>query len=114
MGKKVSGILRQALIVLLALGVLGTLVPTVQAMPSDAGYVADSDDCCNPPLARICEQKSPVAGEQALTPSFAAVIAEPDGRSRTLAPRQGAAPSALPVAHAAGPPAYLRYHRFLL
>lgn len=106
--------LRRALIVLLALGVLGTLAPMVQAMPSDAGYASIGDDCCNPPLLRVCEQKSPFAGEQALTPAFAAVIADPDGWERMLPPPQEAALPDLPIAHAAGPPAYLRYHRFLL
>lgn len=107
------------MMVLLALGLLGTLAPAFAAV--DASGAAD---CCSPaaacqagmdacPMQQVCSQTSSLAGADAQTPFFPAVIAEPGWRERILPlPRTAVALPAPPAL--AGPPTYLRFQRFLL
>jgi hypothetical protein len=109
------------MIVLLALGLFGALVPA--AMAFEAGYAAA--DCCSPTpssfdapgfactVQQACQPTSPLGRKEAQTPAFSAVIGEPCWRERILPPPQSAAAPAAPL-ELAGPPAYLRFHRFLL
>lgn len=109
--------------VLLALGVLAALAPA--AVASEPGHPASAADCCGPTppscdgpgfscsLQQACQQTSPLAPEAAQTPASTVVIGEPGWRERILPPPESA--TAPPAALAfAGPPAYLRFHRFLL
>lgn len=115
--------LRRAMTLLLAFGLLGVLAPA--AMAFEPGHPASAADCCGPTppscdgpgfscsLQQVCQQtSSPVPGD-AQTAVFTTVIGEPGWRERILPPPESAAapPAALALA---GPPAYLRFHRFLL
>lgn len=116
---RMLGVLRRAIVVLLALGLLGALAPAAMAFHLSAGT-----DCCNTTTAscdgpgaacsvQVCQQPSPLARETAQSPAFTAAISEPGWRERFLPPPASwtAPPAAFPIA---GPPAYLRFHRFLL
>lgn len=107
------------MLVLLALGLLGALAPAAMAFHSSA-----EADCCSSTSAscdrlgaacavQVCEQTSPLVREGAQTPVFTAVISEPGWRQPVLPSPESwsAPPGALPFA---GPPAYLRFYRFLL
>jgi hypothetical protein len=116
------GMLRRAMMVLLALGLLSALAPA--AMAFEGGYPAGAADCCSPTstscdgpsvacTVQVCQQTSPLAREDAQTPTFTAVIGEPGWRERILPPPESVAASPAVLA-LGGPPAYLRFHRFLL
>lgn len=110
------------MIALLAFGLLGALVP---ALAFAAAHSTVAADCCTPPtvscdgpavacpVQQVCQQSSPLAGEDAQTPPFTPVIGEASWRERLLPPPESVAarPAALALG---GPPAYLRFHRFLL
>ena len=97
---------------LLALAFLGALAPAVPVLAMDAA-VAAGDDCCSAPLQQICQQSSSFATDHLQTAPLVGVVVEAAWRERILPlPEKAAAPTA-PLAHA-DPPAYLRFHRFLL
>lgn len=108
--------LRRMMVALLALTVLGALAPAAPALALAAKLAAPAS--CDQPGAAcaqqpVCQPDSAPAGEHAQTPPFAGAAAEADSRERVLPlPERAVAPGAS-IAQA-GPPAYLRFHRFLL
>lgn len=116
--RQVLGVLRRAMFVLLAFGLLGALAPAAMAFDLSGGAdcCSSTSVSCDGPGAcsvQVCQQPSPLTREVAQTPVFTAVISEPGWRERLLPPPTSwtAPPAAFPIA---GPPAYLRFHRFLL
>lgn len=109
---QVLGVLRRAMLALLALGLLGALAPSAIALALPG---ATSTACEGPGAAcsmQDCQQPSPLARDVARTPGSTAVISE-GWRERVLpSPETWTAwPAAPPIA---GPPAYLRFQRLLL
>lgn len=103
-------VLRGAMRVLFPLALLGALAPA--AMAYEAGTAEDIADCCNP-APPACDAPGIACPDNAQTSTFTAAIAEPGWRERRLTqPESSAAPP--PVPAFAGPPAYLRFQRFLL
>lgn len=108
--------LQRMMVALLALAALGALAPAAPALALAAKLAAPAS--CDRPGAAcaqqpMCKPVSALGAEHALTPAFSAAIAEPDWRERALPlTRRALAPDAF--AAQSGPPAYLRFHRFLL
>ena len=116
---RMLGMLRRAMFALLTLGLLGAFAPAAMALDLSGGAdccSSTSVSCDGPGAAcsvQVCQQPSPLAREVALTSAFTAVISEPGWRERVLpSPQSWTAPPAAPPI--AGPPAYLRFQRFLL
>lgn len=106
---------------LLALTMLLALAP---ALGVTAEVMAPGQDCCTvaPPSCdgpdaacppQLCQAGSLAAVEYAQAPGFAVAIPEAHWRERVVTPPELAVKPGLPVAQP-GPPAYLRFHRFLL
>jgi hypothetical protein len=121
--EQVSSALRRVAAALLALTVLSALEPPAQALAVTAESAAR--DCCIVPPAscdgpgaacpqqQLCKADSSAAGEYAQTPGFTAAIPETQWRKRAVTLPELAVKPGLAVAQS-GPPAYLRFHRFLL
>jgi hypothetical protein len=121
--QQVSSALRRMTAALLALAVLWALVAPEPALAVTAESAA-SDCCIVPPLPchgsgaaclqqQLCKADSPAAVEHAQTPGFTAVIPDTPWRKRVVMLPEIALYPGLPAAQS-GPPAYLRFHRFLL
>lgn len=120
-----TGMYKGVKVLLLALALLVGLASTAPALSFGADRApAVSGDCWTPPppscegpgaacaMQRACQPGFPSAAEQAQTSLFTAV-ADQGRREPVLPPVPGTALSAAAEPHA-GPPAYLRFHRFLL
>lgn len=117
-------VLRRMAVALLALTVLWALAPAASALALAAEIGAGAQDCCIVPppscdgpgaacAQQLCKADSPAAVEYAQTPGFTAAIPETHWRERVVTLPELAVGPGLPVAQS-GPPAYLRFHRFLL
>jgi hypothetical protein len=115
-------VLRRMTVALLALTVLWALAPAASAFALTAETGAQ--DCCIVPppscdgpgaacAQQLCKADSPAAADYAQTPGFTAATPETHWRGRVVTLPELAAKPGLPVAQS-GPPAYLRFHRFLL
>jgi len=113
-------VLRRMTVALLALTVLWALAPAAFALTAETGAqaccIVPPPSCDGPGAAcaqQLCKADSPAAVEYAQTPGFTAAIPETHWRERVVTLPELAAKPGLPVAQS-GPPAYLRFHRFLL
>jgi hypothetical protein len=122
--EQVFSVLRRMTVALLALTVLWALAPAASALASTNENVAGAQDCCTVPLPscdgpgaacaqHLCKADSSAAAEYAQTPGFTAAIPDTHWRERVVTLPEIALGPGLPVAPS-GPPAYLRFHRFLL
>jgi uncharacterized membrane protein len=122
--EQVSSVLRGMTAALLALMVLFALAPAAPALALAAENGAGVEDCCIVPppscdgpgaacAQQLCKADSLAAVEYAQTPGFTAAIPETHWRERVVTLPEPVAKPGLPVAQS-GPPAYLRFHRFLL
>lgn len=120
--EQVSSVLRGMTAALLALTVLWALAPAASALVLTAETRAQ--DCCIVPppscdgpgaacAQQLCKADSPAAAGYAQTPGFTAATPEAHWRGRVVTLPELAVKPGLPVAQS-GPPAYLRFHRFLL
>jgi hypothetical protein len=116
-------VLRRMTVALLALTVLWALAPAVSALALTAE--TEAQDCCMVPppscdgpsaacaQQQLCKAGSLAAVEYVQTPGFTAAIPETQWRERVVTLPELVVGPGLPVAQS-GPPAYLRFHRFLL
>jgi hypothetical protein len=120
--EQVSSVLQRMTVALLALTVLLALAPTPSALALTAETGAQ--DCCIVPppscdgpgaacAQQLCKADSSAAAEYAQTPGFTAATSDAHWRKRVVTLPELAVKPGLPVAQS-GPPAYLRFHRFLL
>jgi len=110
LGEQVFRVLRRTAVALLALAVLWALAPAASALALMAETGAQV--CCTVPPPS-CDRLGAAAGEHAQTPGFTAAAAETRWRERVPALPELAVEPGLPDPQS-GPPAYLRFHRFLL
>ena len=109
----VSSMLRRAMAGLLALGLLGALSPVAPELAFAAAQADAAHECCAPPAAFCKGPATSAVLAHAQTAPATGAVAGGDWRDR-LAPLAGAsALRRVPLAPS-GPPAYLRFHRFLL
>lgn len=122
--EQVSSVLRGMIAALLALMVVFALAPAAPALALAAEDGAGVQDCCIVPppscdgpgaacAQQLCKADSPAAAGYAQTPGFTAATPEAHWRGRVVTLPELAVKPGLPVAQS-GPPAYLRFHRFLL
>lgn len=98
---------------LLALSLLGALAPAAPAFAFTAAQANAAPDCCAP-AAVFCKGPGPSAAlAHAQTAPVAGAVADGDRRDR-LAPFARASALQRVALAPSGPPAYLRFHRFLL
>lgn len=108
-----SSTLRRAMTVLLALSLLGALAPVAPAFAFTAAQANAAPDCCAP-AAVFCKGPDPSAAlEHAQTSPVGSAIADGERRD-CLAPFAEASALQRVALAPSGPPAYLRFHRFLL
>jgi len=120
-----AGMYKGVKVLFLALALLVGLASTAPAFAFGADHAsAVSGDCCIPPppscggpgatcaLQQACQPGFASAAEQAQIPLFTAA-ADQGRREPVLPPVPRTAVSAAAEPHA-GPPSYLRFHRFLL
>jgi hypothetical protein len=120
--EQMSSVLRRLTVALLALTVLWALAPaaSAHAVMAETG----AQDCCIVPppscdgpgaacAQQLCKADSLAAVEYAQTPGFTAAIPETHWRGRVVTLPELVVKPDLPAAQS-GPPAYLRFHRFLL
>jgi len=98
---------------LLALSLLGALAPAAPAFAFAAAQADAAHECCMPPTAFCKEPGATAVLAQAQTAPVAGAIASGDWRD-CLAPFAGASAVQRVALAPSGPPAYLRFHRFLL
>lgn len=109
---RVSGVLRRITAAMLALAFLWALAPAAPALALAAQGAAGAQDCCSVPPPS-CDALRAAAGEHAQTPGFTAAAAGARWRERVVTPPELAV-EPVPPDPQSGPPAYLRFQRFLL
>lgn len=105
--------LRRALAGLLALSLLGALSPVAPAFAFAAAQADAAHECCAPPAAFCKGPATSAVLAHAQTAPVADAVADGDWRD-CLAPFAGASALQRVALAPSGPPAYLRFHRFLL
>ena len=98
---------------LLALSLLGALAPAAPAFAFAAAQADSARDCCAPAAVFCKDLGTSAALAHAQTAPVASAIADGDRRD-CLAPLAGASALQRVPRAPSGPPAYLRFHRFLL
>ncbi len=115
-----SSSLRRALSIVTALALLVALPPIVPAVSAPQAASASvlsnaSQTPCESAAAcvEVCQLDSALTVKHLQTPAFSSASTEADQRDIALSPPALLFPLSASFARA-GPPAYLRYHRFLL
>jgi hypothetical protein len=111
--KVASRMLGRAMAGLLALSLLGALSPAAPAFAIAAAQADAAHECCTPPAAFCKEPGATAAFEHAQTAPVAGAIAGGDWRDGLAPLAEASALQRVPLVPS-GPPAYLRFHRFLL
>ena len=108
-----SAVLRQAMMVLLALALLGGLVPAAPVFGMESAAAA-GEDCCSPAVLPICQPSTAFVADELQTGSSPAGAVHVGWRDALVSPT----PPGVVKPHGAlvtgGPPAYLLFHRLLL
>jgi hypothetical protein len=108
-----SSMLRRAMAGLLALSLLGALSPAAAAFAFAAAQADAAHECCTPRAAFCKGPGATAALEHAQTAPVAGAVASGDWRDCLAPLTEASALQRVPLAPS-GPPAYLRFHRFLL
>jgi hypothetical protein len=108
-----SSALRRAMAGLLALGLLGALCPAAPVFAFAAAQADAAHECCMPPAAFCKEPATSAVLAQAQTAPVAGAVARGDWRDCLAPLTEASAQQGVPRVPS-GPPAYLRFHRFLL
>jgi hypothetical protein len=98
---------------LLALSLLGALLPATPAFALAAAQANAAHECCVPPAAFCKGPATSAVLAHAQTAPVADAVADCDRRD-CPAPFAGASALQRVALAPSGPPAYLRFHRFLL
>jgi len=98
---------------LLALSLLGVLAPAAPAFALAAAHANAAHECCVPPAAFCKGLGTSAVLAHAQTAPVAGAVAGGDWRD-CLATFAGASALKRVALAPSGPPAYLRFHRFLL
>ena len=99
--------------VLLALALLGGLMPAAPLLAMESAAAA-GEDCCSPAVLPICQQSSSFATDDLQTGSSPGAAVDADWRNTIVSPTPPRAAKAFGPLVTGGPPAYLLFHRLLL
>jgi len=98
---------------LLALSLFGALLPATPAFALAAAQANAAHECCMPPAAFCKGLGTSAVLAHAQTAPVAGAVAGGDWRDCLVRLAEASALQRVPLAPS-GPPAYLRFHRFLL